>query len=73
MFIRRKKFNEILAAVEQLTAELEKLQEVSMLTGIERKGRENLFTFLRGGEVIQIKTMGLMSDNMPEWKAKLLR
>jgi hypothetical protein len=52
--------------------ELERLSKLPVLTGIERNGRENTFIFNRNGRIFQIKTMGVLSDNLPEWKRDLL-
>lgn len=72
-FISRKKLKEYEESAKTLLTELEKLKNHSYLIGIEREGRENIFTFARDNQVHQIKTMGLISDNLPEWKEKLLR
>jgi len=50
---------------------VKKLQGLAYLVSVERNGRLNKFTFKRGGEVFQIETMGLMSDDINEWKEKL--
>jgi hypothetical protein len=48
------------------------LQQHAYLISIERTGRVNQFTFMRGDQVHQIETMGLISDDLPGWKRKLL-
>jgi len=69
MFISRKKFDELVKANNQL---VESLQKITVLTNIQRVGRENVFTFRRGDKVVQIGTMGLISDPVQQWKEELL-
>ena len=73
MWISRKQFDAMRAAADALNAAQEELRKRAYLIGIERNGRENTFTFMRGEEVHQIATMGLISDDLPGWKEKLLR
>lgn len=73
MWISRKMFNQLKAETEELLATAEDLKKRAVLIGIERSGRTNKFTFVRGAEVHQIETMGLISDDLPKWKEKLLR
>ena len=73
MWVRRKKIKAAQEAVENLTRELEKLKRRSMLIGIERKGRVNIFTFVRGEEIVQIEAMGMMNDPLGIWRKKLLK
>tara|TARA_R110000851_G_scaffold250706_1_gene403216 strand:- start:5585 stop:5806 length:222 start_codon:yes stop_codon:yes gene_type:complete len=72
MWVRRKKIKAAQEAVENLTRELEKLKRRSMLIGIERKGRVNIFTFVRGEEIVQIEAMGMMNDPLGIWRKQLL-
>ena len=72
-WISQQQLQAALQTAVSLQAELEKLKNCSYLIGIERSGRENVFTFARGSEIYQVRTMGLLSDNLPEWKEKLLR
>lgn len=51
---------------------LEKLQAQPVLIGIERVGRVNKFTFAIGEETYVVETMGMLNDNVPEWKERLL-
>lgn len=67
------------AQIEQLEARLEEaiaaneaLGKRAFIIGIEREGRICKFTFMRNGELYVVETMRLISDNLPEWKAKLL-
>lgn len=50
----------------------EEIQKHSYLVDIDRKGRVNRFIFMRRGEIHAIETMGLISDDLPNWKRKLL-
>lgn len=61
-------FDLISKAVTKETIEAE--SERATLVSIERKGRMNLFTFKRDGEVFTIETMGLLSDNIAAWRKK---
>lgn len=72
MWINRKKFDLLKQETEKLLDSIEKLKNRPILIGIERVGRTNKFTFMRGKEIIQIETMGLISDNIPAWKEQLL-
>lgn len=73
MWISRKKFNFIKEQLAENMKALEQAQNYAYLVGIERVGRVNKFVFMRGEEMIEIETMGLISDNLPEWKERLLR
>lgn len=61
-------FDLIGKAVTKETLEAE--SELATLVSIERKGRMNLFTFKRNGEVFTIETMGLLSDDIAAWRKK---
>lgn len=69
-------FNIFNRRVMQRLLEAEKTVEIAknrtMLIDIERKGRMNVFVFMRGRERIEIETVGLLSDNIQEWRDKLL-
>lgn len=73
MWITRARFNAMKKSVDEMVAAAEKLQTASILISIERKGRANVFSFMRGKEVHQIETYSTMSDDLPGWKEKLLR
>lgn len=73
MFISHKKFEDLKKQTDDLVEQLEQASKLAVLIGIERVGRENIFTFMRGDKKITIKTMGLLSDNLPQWKDDLLR
>lgn len=60
------------AALEQAIAANEALQKRAFIIGIDRQQRMNKFTFMRNGELHQIETMGLISDDIRDWKEKLL-
>lgn len=75
------KFLGLLSHVKELEARLEaaieankKLASHAFLIGIERRAgsRTMQFTFARNGEIHQIETMALMSDNTTQWKKDLL-
>jgi hypothetical protein len=72
-FVSQKHLNELVDSAKQLLTELEQIKKRPFLMNVERAGRVNTFTFCRNGEFYKIETMGLMSDNLPEWKEKLLR
>jgi hypothetical protein len=73
MFISREQYDEFKRTAAEMQQELEKLKKRPFLIGIERVGRVNKFTFSRDGENYVVETMGLLSDNLPEWKEKLIR
>jgi hypothetical protein len=72
-FISHKQLDEFKTTHDALQQELEKLKARPFLIGIERAARVNKFTFCRDGEMYVVETMGLLSDNLPEWREKLLR
>ncbi len=72
MFIPRKKFDELMQANQELLKALEQVKDRSILIGLERKGRSNIFTFVRGDKVHQIETMGLIGDDFGQWRRDLL-
>lgn len=71
--ISKKHLGELINSSTVLLEELEKLKKRPFLISVERVGRVNKFTFVRGSELYVIETMGLIGDNIPEWKEKLLR
>lgn len=73
MWISRKKYNELLTAANAALDSIQNMEKYPVLIGIERTGRVNKFTFVRNKTVHQIETMGLISDDLPGWKEKLLR
>lgn len=79
MFNKQRKKDAAAARIEQLESALEdmikaneSLSKRSFIVSIDRQNRVNKFTFVRNGEMYVVETMGLISDNLPEWKAKLL-
>lgn len=76
MIIGRKdkeRIEELEAALAIALARNEQLERRSYIVHIDRQQRMNRFTFMcADGERYTIETMGLISDNIPEWKRKLL-
>lgn len=50
----------------------QELAKHAFLIAIERKGRSNIFKFMVGGETYEIETMGLLSDDVAQWRKDLL-
>lgn len=80
MWISREKYdqmiettNRMMTAMESAQKELKAAQDHAFLIDINRDGRALKFLFSRNGEIYTIETMSLLSDNMNEWKEKLLR
>lgn len=80
MFGSRKKINDLNALVDRLADSNEKLiktcedfTKFAFLISVEREGRTNKFMFKRGEELYVVETMGLIGDNLKEWKEKLIR
>lgn len=73
MWISKQKFDNLVHEAKEMLVALENLKDQAYLISIERSGRELVFTFKRNDEVYQVKCMSMISDNLPEWKAKLLR
>ncbi len=71
--VRKKDYEQLEQSVEILEKEVEVLQKRPFLISIERNKRVNRFTFVRDGNLVTIETMGLISDNIKDWKDKLLR
>ena len=70
---------QLLQRVQELEKQLEELTKAAIamnkrtyLFDISRDGRSNTFSFVRNGEVYQIETMGLISDNVQGWRDILL-
>ena len=73
MFRSRKRIKQSEAQLEQMIQAAEKTQSFAFLVSIEREGRLNKFLFRRNGQLFQVETMGLISDDIPQWKKDLLR
>lgn len=73
MWISRSEYNKLKESVESNLRALEKAADAAVLIQIERNGRLNKFVFARRNEVYQIEVISMLSDNIPEWKEKLLR
>ena len=73
MFVKRKDMERLTENLRVLNEALEQAADRAVLLGIERKGRKLVFTFVRGEQVHQIETVACLSDNMKDWKDKLLR
>lgn len=58
--------------LEDLIKASENISKRAHLIGISRNGRVNTFTFARAGTVYSIETMGLISDNLAQWKKDLI-
>ena len=64
--------NEVLAeTLENLTAAARAMDGRAYLFKIDRDGRTNKFTFVRGTELHVIETMGLLSDDIEQWRNDL--
>lgn len=72
-FVSRKQLEEFRAVATALKAELDAIKDRPFLIDIQRQGRVTNFTFSRNNEVYKIETMSMLSDNLPEWRDKLLR
>lgn len=72
MFVSRKKFNALVQANNELLKTLQQVKDRTILIGIERKGRTNVFTFIRGDKVHKIETMGMIADDFGQWRKDLL-
>lgn len=72
MFIRRKTFQDLKEQLNTLLSTLKKAEDRAVLVSIERRSKVNIFTFSRNGKVFQIETMGLLGDNVEQWKRDLL-
>lgn len=78
MFKRRKivELEAAFAALEdahnKLIEDANQLRQRAFIIGIERSGRVNKFTFVRGGQIHVIETMGMLSDDIAGWQRKLL-
>lgn len=72
MIFNRRRIADLTRQLEEAHALLQKAQQSPVLIGIERDGRLNRFIFAKNGEIHKIETMGLISDNIKEWKDTLL-
>jgi len=72
-FKNKQRIKTLQEQLENLLKITEDMRENAYLVGIEREGRTNKFIFMRNGKLIQIETIGMISDDLPEWKKQLLR
>lgn len=73
MFIRRAKYDALVAQLEAAHKALEQADQRAYLISIEREGRMNRFRFARARfGIFVIETMGLLSDDINDWKRNLL-
>lgn len=73
MWVKRERFEQLKEHLNKLLLELKEVERRPFLLDIEQNGRRMVFTFVRCGEVFQVETMSLMSDNIKKWKDDLLR
>lgn len=67
-----KRVKQLETELTKVRAAAEEMASYAFLIGIERNGRTNRFTFIKNGAPYVIETMGLISDDISEWKEKLL-
>lgn len=72
-FVSNKTLEEFKQASTRMNEELKKLEKKPYLVSIERVGRKNQFTFIKDGKTYVIESMGLLSDNISQWKEDLLK
>lgn len=70
--LNRAMIAELQERLEAAIAANQKLSQHAFLLDIQRSGRSNKFLFVRNGEVHEIETMGLLSDDIAKWKEDLL-
>lgn len=58
--------------LDRAEAAAQEMAKHAYLIGINREGRTNKFIFIRGGQMFEIETMGLLSDNPAQWRKDLL-
>lgn len=58
--------------LDEQTKAAEKLAANAFLIGIRTENRSNIFTFSRKGELFEVRTFSMLSDNVPGWKRDLL-
>lgn len=63
---------ELQERLERAEAAAQEMAKHAYLVGINRDGRSNKFIFVRGGQMHEIETMGLLSDNPAQWRKDLL-
>ena len=56
----------------ELRAVLEKFKRKAFLITIDRVGRVNKFTFMRGAQITTVETMGMLSDDVKQWGKDLI-
>lgn len=71
MWINRKKVEALQAQLEAAHAALQQVEKRAFIIDITRDGKLNKFMFACNGKVHVIETMGLLSDNVEEWKEQL--
>lgn len=63
---------EVQERLERAEAAAQEMAKHAYLIGINRDGRTNKFVFVRAGQMHEIETMGLLSDNPAQWRKDLL-
>ena len=63
---------EVQERLERAEAAAQEMAKHAHLIGITRDGRTNKFVFVRAGQMFEIETMGLLSDNPAQWRKDLL-
>lgn len=63
---------EVQERLDRAEAAAQEMAKHAYLIGINRDGRTNKFVFVRAGQMYEIKTMGLLSDNPAQWRKDLL-
>ena len=71
IFTSRKKLKKAEEQLARLIKEIDVLKDRPFCLGVKRAGRVNKFLFVRGGEMFEIETMGLLGDKVEEWNEKL--
>lgn len=59
--------------LKEQTEAAEKLASNAFLIGIRTEGRSNIFTFARNGQLFEVRTFSMLSDDVAGWKRDLLQ
>lgn len=71
-WIRKTTYDKMTAAAKGLIEELDKLKQHAILIDVTTEGRMVKFLFSRGNEIIEIKTIRALSDDVGDWQSRLV-
>lgn len=72
-WVPKKQLDALKTRIEELVRTLREVEDRAFLIDIQRTGRKTRFIFAKNNKVVEIETMSLISDDLKDWKDKLLK